>query len=162
MMAELDRDYDSVATMTLLCAVRWAIQAWEVDLTCEAIQNCFTKALTTQDDTEMIDIQLINELQSGLDQLAVSNIREIMKIDQFLNPIEEQVTDDLEDLDTLILSQFSAEGAEESDVEEILEVLPKISANDALEALYKLRLLKSSKSLEIQHFFRNVYTTSKY
>ena len=63
-----------------------------------------------------------------------------MKIDQFLNSIEEQVTDDLEDLDTLILSQFSAEGAEESDNEDILEVLPKISANDALEALYKLRL----------------------
>jgi hypothetical protein len=111
-----------------------------VDLTCEAIQNCFTKALTTQDDTEMVNIQLINELQSGLDQLAVSNIQEIMKIGQFLNPIEEQVTDNLEDLDTLILSQFSAEGAEESNDEEILEVLPKISANDALEALYKLRL----------------------
>ena len=73
MMAEFDRDHDPVATMTLLCAVRWAIQAWEVDLTCEAIQNCFTKALTTQDDTEMVNIQLINELQSGLDQLAVSN-----------------------------------------------------------------------------------------
>ena len=87
----------------------------------------------------MVNNQLLNKLQAGLDQLAVSHIREIMKIDQFLNPREEQVTDDLEELDTLILSQFSAEGAEKSD-DEILEALPKISANDALKALYKLRL----------------------
>jgi hypothetical protein len=59
-----------------------------------------------------------------------------MKIDQFLDPIEEQVIDDLENKSF----QFSAEGAEESDDEEIFEALPKISANDALEALYKLRL----------------------
>ncbi|KAL4951229.1 hypothetical protein BDW69DRAFT_186573 [Aspergillus filifer] len=80
-MAEFDRGYDPVATMTLLYA-----------------------ALTIQDDTERVNIQLLNELQAGLDQLAVSNIQEIMKIDQFLNPIEEQVTDDLEDLDAPVIA----------------------------------------------------------
>lgn len=156
MMTEFDRGYDPMATMTILNAVRWAIQAWEVDLSPEAIQNCFTKALAARDDAEMVSNQLLQELQAGLDQLAISNIKEIMKIDQFLNPAEEEVTDNLEDLDSLIISQFSAEGAESDDNDEVYEVLPKISANEALEALYKLRLFEEQQADGNRHLLKEL------
>ncbi|KAL4869207.1 amino acid permease-domain-containing protein, partial [Aspergillus spectabilis] len=52
----------------------------------------------------------------------------------------------LEDLDSIILSQFSAEGAESDDNDEVYEVLPKVSANEALEALYKLRLFEEQQA----------------
>lgn len=58
MMAEFDHGYDPMATMTILNAVRWVIQAWGVDLSRKVIQNCFTKALTAQDDEEMVNNQL--------------------------------------------------------------------------------------------------------
>ncbi|EYE96999.1 uncharacterized protein EURHEDRAFT_410800 [Aspergillus ruber CBS 135680] len=79
-----------------------------------------------------------------------------MKIDEFLNPAEEEVTDNLDDLDSLILSQFSTEGAESEDNDEVYEMLPKISANEALEALYKPRLFEEQQADGNRHLLKEL------
>ncbi|KAL1960497.1 hypothetical protein VTO42DRAFT_7796 [Malbranchea cinnamomea] len=68
-----------------------------------------------------------------------------MDIDQFIDPKDEVVEDDIERLDEQILVQFGPEIEVESDEE--TEVLPKISNADALEVLKKLRLAGSVRKL---------------
>ncbi|KAL1957354.1 hypothetical protein VTO42DRAFT_6034 [Malbranchea cinnamomea] len=66
-----------------------------------------------------------------------------MDVNQFLDPKDEVVKDDIERPDEQILAQFGPEIEAES-VEEI-EVLPKISNADALEALKKLQLYEEQQ-----------------
>jgi hypothetical protein len=141
MKTEFDRGYDPIVTMTILKAIRWAVKAWEVDLSHEVIQNCFTKTLAGQDDAEMVDKILLRDIQASLNQLAVSNIKEVMTIDEFLNPAEEEVTDKLMNMDNITQSLFGAESNDEAH-----DVLPKVSVTDALEALYKLRLFEEQQA----------------
>jgi hypothetical protein len=84
----------------------------------------------------MVNKKLLRVLQIGLDQLAISNIKEAMKLDQFLNLAGEQVTNNPEARDSM--SQVRA--AESYDNDRGYKVLSKIFANEALDALYKLRL----------------------
>ena len=62
-----------------------------------------------------------------------------MDINQFLNPADEQVDDDLMSIDDAILCQFSQEN-EDQEEDDNGHVLPQILAPEALESLYKLQL----------------------
>ncbi|ORY63242.1 uncharacterized protein BCR38DRAFT_436292 [Pseudomassariella vexata] len=61
-----------------------------------------------------------------------------MDISNVLNPEGETVRDSLEELDELILAQFTSPQREEQDEELVVE--PFVSVQEALEALAKLRL----------------------
>ncbi len=111
MMTEFDRGCNPVDTMTVLLAIRWAVVAWNVRISQETIQNCYRKALSGQTSSETVDSQLLHELQKGLNQLAISNVKEVMSVDQFLNPSEEDVIDRLEDLDDIVISLFGSGNA---------------------------------------------------
>lgn len=156
MISEFDLGYDPMNTMSILKAIRWAVKAWDEDLLDKTIQNCFTKISNRQSDTERVSGQLLRELQTSLDQLAISDIKEVMKIDQFLNPYEEQVIDTLETFDNLILGQFGTEEAEPNDTNEVYETLPKITASEALESLYRIRLFEEQQTEGNQHFLKEL------
>ena len=145
MMAEFDRGFNPISTMTVLQALWWAIPAWNIDLKSDTIQHCFKRALSIEDAEEMKDQELLNELQQGLQKLQLSNhIQEAMDINQFLNPQDEQINDKLADTDDIILSQFAATEPQ-SDEDENWEPLPQVTAADALESLYKLCLFEEQQ-----------------
>ncbi|KAL1952465.1 hypothetical protein VTO42DRAFT_5292 [Malbranchea cinnamomea] len=128
--------------MNVLKAIRWGVQAWEVDLKMETIQKCFQKALTDP-EIDGTDSDIYSEITRDLARLQLSSpIHNLIDIDQFIDPKDEVVEDDIERLDEQILAQFGPEIEVESDEE--TEVLPKISNADALEALKKLRFLSAA------------------
>lgn len=149
MMAEYDRGYNPISTMTILLAVRWAISAWNLDLKESTIQNYFQKALTSQDNGEVGCQETIMEISYRIQQLEVSNnIQDAMDINQFLNPAEEQVNDSWMNVDEIILSQHASTSTAEEmeeDKEDNGEPLPHIPVQDALESLYKLRLFEEQQ-----------------
>lgn len=154
MMKEYSRGYDPANTVTVLNVVRWAMEAWQLDLSNEVIKTCFARALAGQANKEMISTQLSRELKLALDQLATSHIRDIMTLEEFLNPADEQIMDTLESLDNIILSQFAPKAAEPDEDDEVLEVLPKVSANEALACLYKLRLYEEQQPVGNQQILK--------
>ena len=134
-----------MSAITILDAIRWAISAWDIDLSAETIRNCFKKALSSEDSTEIHDQELIKGIEKGLQGLELSNnIQQAMDINQFLNPADEQVNDSLIGIDDAVLSQFSLEdeGQEEDDD---WHILPQITASEALESLYKLQLYEEQR-----------------
>ena len=79
-------------------------------------------------------------MERGLQRLELANnIQQAMDINQFLNPADEQVDDDLMSIDDAILCQFSQEN-EDQEEDDNGHVLPQILAPEALESLYKLQL----------------------
>lgn len=141
MKAEFDHGYNPVTTMTILKAIRWVVKAWEVDLSPNVIQNCFTKTLSGQTDTEAIDKVLLRDIQTSLNQLGVSNIKEPMKFEEFLSPAEEEVTDNIKNLDSITPGLFGAESNDGA-----YDALPKVPVTEALEALRRLRLFEEQQA----------------
>ncbi|KAL2809742.1 hypothetical protein BJX63DRAFT_434909 [Aspergillus granulosus] len=125
--------------MTILQGIRWAISAWHQDVKEETIQNCFRRAFGAPLQPEPHINGLLRDIQNGLGQLSVSRIQNIMNIEQFLNAGGERISDDLQNLDNIILAQYGKNGPEPEDDDEAGEEAPRISASDALESLYILR-----------------------
>ena len=144
MMAQFDQGFDPMSTITILDAIRWAISAWDIDLSMETIHNCFKKALSLDDSNSIQPLhnqELVKEMERGLQRLELANnIQQAIDINQFLNPADEQVHDDLMSVDDAVLSQFSSQENEEQEEDEDWRVLPQILAPEALESLYKLQL----------------------
>jgi hypothetical protein len=69
MMAEFNRSFDPVLTITILQALQWAILAWNINLKDDTIQQCFRKALTIKDSKEIHEKELMDEIQHGLQKL---------------------------------------------------------------------------------------------
>lgn len=109
----------------------------------ETVHNYFKKALFPNDPVQTPHNQeLVQEIEQGLQQLELANnIQEAMDINQFLNPVEEQVHDNLMGIDDAVLCQFpSIEDEEQEKDDDYLQVLPQMPAIEALEGLYKLQL----------------------
>ena len=67
MMAQFDQGFDPMSTITILDAIRWAIAAWDIDLSTETIHNCFKKALFLDESVQPLHNQeLIKEVERGL------------------------------------------------------------------------------------------------
>lgn len=135
-----------MATMNILKALRWGIQAWHIDLKVQSIERCFRKALKEGDNTGDISDATVMEITSGLEQLrSSSRISDLMDIQQFLNPVDEEVKDSLEQIDEQILAQYGPEIEMESDEE--IELQPRITINEALEALNRLQLYEEQQEV---------------
>lgn len=85
-----------------------------------------------------------------------------MDINQFLNPQEEQVIDNLIDIDDTILSQFGPATAEDLDEDNPGDPVPNISSNEALESLYKLRLHEEQQDDGNQLSYTTYCATSEF
>ena len=66
-----------------------------------------------------------------------------MDINQFLNPVGENIKDSLEDLDKQILAKYGSDIEAKSDSE--VEILPQIGHGEALGALCKLHLYEEQQ-----------------
>lgn len=154
-MMEYNLGNDPVTTMTIITAIRWAVQAWCFELSQETIQISFRKAFAGQNNIEMVNEQLLEELQTGLNQLSIS-----MNVDQFLSPAEEEVLDSLEDLDRIILSQANIKMAESDDndgaANESHEELSKVSVKIALKCLDTMRLYEGQQAKMDQRILKDL------
>ncbi|KAL1989720.1 hypothetical protein VTN49DRAFT_6917 [Thermomyces lanuginosus] len=141
---EFDKGRDPLVTMNVLKAVRWAVGAWQRDITSDIIQLCFQKALSTERSHPSDAQPLIAEISQALFGLQLSaRIKDPMDVASFVHPADEIVQDNLEELDDLILSQFRPE--EEQDDDQVVDDLAHISHKEALDALEKLRLYEEQQ-----------------
>lgn len=116
-----------------------------MDLKASTIERCFRKAL--HDPTvSATDATSVLEIQDNLTRLQQSQrIHDLMDIEQFLDPADEQIDDSLEQLDAQVLAQFEPAMEEESDDDPVQESQPKIAYKEALEALQRLRLYEEQQ-----------------
>lgn len=151
---EFDREIDPLSTMTILRAVRWAANMWD-QLSPITIANCFKKALHNETEEEFEAALIIQDLQNSLHDLQLTNkIHDIMDINQFLNPAEEEVNDTMMDVDTLVLSQFDLPQIDELDEDIVTESTPLITAQEALQGLNTLRLFEEQREQADSSFIR--------
>lgn len=145
MVAEHDQGHDPVESMNVPKALRWAIRAWELDISAQSIRNCFGKALFEKDsDQAQAEQQLMDEIRVDFDALR-PHITNPMSIENFLNPMDEVVQDDLDTLDDIVLSQFSGHPEFDDDSESMPEV-PLIRIDEAIKALEMLLLYEQQQA----------------
>jgi hypothetical protein len=97
-------------------------------LTYKGVQNCFTKIFACQDDAGMDIKQLAKEFQASFHQLGISNIKAVIKLEEFLNFAKEKVTHNSESLNSI--SQFKAKKL--MIMMEFIMYLLEFSTNEAL------------------------------
>ena len=155
-LTEFEEGRTPLMTMNVLQAIRWGIQVWEVNITATTITSCFQKGLNSSDTLQQSAIllgtpipatpepELKQEIQHTLDQLQqAQHILEVEDLTTFINPPEETITADSDDLEEHIIAQFTHEEEEDSDEEVIHE--PPITASQALESLRTLRLWEEQR-----------------
>ncbi|KUL82153.1 hypothetical protein ZTR_11074 [Talaromyces verruculosus] len=128
---------------------------WENQLTSTAITNCFKKALHIEAEEEFETALLVQDLQKSLQDLKLANrVQDIMDINQFLNPADEQVNDTMVDIDDIVLSQFDLPQIEEPDEDVIDEPIPLITSQEAVQSLRILRLYEEQRDQADNSFIR--------
>ncbi|EED23167.1 conserved hypothetical protein [Talaromyces stipitatus ATCC 10500] len=130
---EFDCGIDPLSTMTILRAVRWAVNIWEDQVTSTTITNCFKKALHDETEEEFESALLIYDLENSLQDLKLTNwVQDVMDINQFLNSPDEQVNDTVMDIDNIVLSQFELPQTDELEEDVVEEPIPLITSQEAL------------------------------
>lgn len=145
MVEEFDAGKDPKASMHVLRAIRWGISAWENDVIATTIKNCWIRSQcydwsgTESTDDQWSDSQGL--LAFILDDLVTlerqGQIRERMTIQNFLNPVTEEVVDADEDIFEAIIARNDEERETESDEE--VEQVPTVSLSEAISALKVLQ-----------------------
>ncbi|KAJ9272841.1 hypothetical protein DTO212C5_1102 [Paecilomyces variotii] len=156
LLHKYDSKHDPMATMNILKALRWGIRAWEDDVKDLTIQNCFQKALdlraleTNPSEANITETELLADIQVKLARVQIANpsIREIIDINQFLNPLDEKVDNDpnLEALDEQVLARFAGQPEVKAESDEEPEIYPKVSHLEAQQLLYRLRLYEEQQT----------------
>lgn len=153
-IGEFNREIDPLSTMTILRAVRWAANMWD-QLSSTTIANCFKKALHDDNEEDLEAELIIQDLRNSLQDLQLTNkIQDIMDINQFLDPEDEQVNDTMMDIDALVLSQFDLPRLDELDEDIVEEPTPLITSQEALQALQALRLFEEQREQADISFIR--------
>ncbi|KAL1961806.1 hypothetical protein VTN77DRAFT_1018 [Rasamsonia byssochlamydoides] len=124
------------------------------DIKQSTFEKYFKKALTGDTaEAEALDDPITNEVQHDFVQLRqVSSIQELMDLNSFLNPADEDIRDDREAIDERIIAQLEPTPEEDSDEE--VEFHEKIPLSEAIEALRKLRLYEEQQDEGYQPILR--------
>nr|KMM72253.1 centromere binding protein Cbh2 [Coccidioides posadasii RMSCC 3488] len=145
MIEEYESNRDPLTTMNVLKALRWGIQAWDIDMAPATIQHCFQRALFKKTAVPPEDLSMI-QISNDFQRLCmVSGIRNPMKIENFLNPAEEVVEDSSEDLERRIIEQLEPEEPEDEEETINMEADPQISTTEALDIVKRLRLYEEQQ-----------------
>lgn len=136
------KDQDPIKKMHILQAVRWCVTVWHTDIQDSTIANCFRKStifgVVNGPEPRPTDAELIYQIQEATNRLhQLGKIREIMDIRNFINPPEEVVADNSDDIIADIVEQFTERDAETDEEEDIQQ---KVKPQEAIQALQLLRL----------------------
>src|ERR1700733_9756860 len=155
MLREYEADKNPQKTVNLLRAVQWTQAAWEISVTTDTIQRCWWRSTLIKKPTPEVLAQIAElegdtivvddgsadriELQYQIAQLP---IKDPLSLDEFLNPEDETIVDEDEDIFTSVVNNYSVdrsgEEEESSDEEEVEEV-------DTAEALRAVETVKMWK-----------------
>jgi hypothetical protein len=145
MLRQYESNKDPNKTVSLLKAVQWCRVAWNQYVSAKHIQQCFWKAtiikrLVPIDNVEPDDTSAeIDELQAQIASLPY--IDDYMSVQEFIDPAEELIDDQDDDIMASVIDRYSrdkedeADEAEASDIEE-----EEVSLADAIRALELLKI----------------------
>ena len=110
LLQEFEAGKDPLSTMNVLRAIRWGIEAWELNIPRSALQNCFKKAgfFNTNEEGQEQPLSVADieaDIRRDIHRLEENSyIQEAMDINNFVNPAEEVVQDSLDQIDEQILA----------------------------------------------------------
>ncbi|KAI9668693.1 MAG: hypothetical protein M1829_005306 [Trizodia sp. TS-e1964] len=148
--------------------IKWGITAWQQDVTAETIEKCWIKSrvlsakiglenlnLSSQvisvHDDNLVDINpmVIKAIGISLQHLESAGIiKSAMSILRLIEPVEEIIIDDNNDIEEDIIARYTT--LPESESEEESEILPKISAKEALRGLEITQQFLEQQSTQAQ------------
>jgi hypothetical protein len=161
MLQEYEADRDPQKTVNLLYAIQWSVRAWE-KVTCTTIKKCWYRStcIIKPDSVEAVDLSIARneaELQAQLERLPIA---QLMDINRFLNPPEEQIVDVEEDIIDVIVERYTVEEDDDEESEDEAPEALKVTRNEAVKALELLNLYelqqKEGNSLNLQALHRMV------
>jgi hypothetical protein len=170
LIREFDQKRDGRKTINILKAVRFAVDAWNLDVKDVTFFSCFLKShvktygphafngvhVAAQENVN----QVVQTIQMDTTTLRTNGvIQEVMNIQRFLNPAEETVTDTMEDLDARILG--SVQQGQDAESDEEVEELPAVTITDAITALEHLRLHELQQVDGDDEFLRQLERAAK-
>lgn len=142
MINHYEANLNPLEKIMLYDTVHWVIWTWNYDISRTTIYNCFRESSVIQPQIQHLPTEPAPDLSVLYRQTQhAGQIRDMMALENFLNPVDENVVDtgDINDLNTIIASHLdqgdSIEAAEQSDEE---EPLPPPSAQQALNGLHML------------------------
>ena len=134
--------------MNVLKAIRWGIAAWEEDVSPSTIVKCWLHAKVTSSEAPSRDLVSIHatlleeEIEAIIRNFSIAGqIQAAMSLNNFINPVEEEVEDNDADITEQILARFAPERDAETD-EELEEITP-VTLADAQKALTMLQQFDS-------------------
>ena len=164
-VAEYEANRMPEKTVNVLKAIRWAISAWD-DISPSTIHNCWVKArvlgpnhgLQLQSEAiaagwkgavqadEAIMSSTLSDIRSSMTYLVKKQrVRATMSLDSFLNPVEETVDDNDEDIFDAVVQQYAPAESRDHETDEEEEVIPDVSCEEALFYLRQLRLYEEQQ-----------------
>lgn len=137
-----------LATVTVLHAIKWALKAWNFDVSSTTIYNCFRKSTIFQSPISL-PAPPPPDLSTIYHQVErAGQIRDLMSLENFLNPVEEQEEDLLEEGDPLEqLLESHIHTGDVEDVEDVEEPPPPPIPTPS-EALQSLQLVLRFKECQ--------------
>jgi hypothetical protein len=162
MLQQYEADKNPQKTVNLLRAVQWIQAAWETSVTIDTIQRCWWKStlikkptpeelaqiVELEGDTIIVDDGSADriELQDQIAQLLIENP---LSLDEFLNPEDEAIFDEDEDVFTSVVNHYAAarpgEEEESSGGEEEEEEIKEVQTAEALRAVEIVKMWKLQK-----------------
>ncbi|KZZ94480.1 mariner-Tc1 transposon family protein [Ascosphaera apis ARSEF 7405] len=151
---ENEKGHEFMNTMNVLFAIRWGNMVWDIEVKNETIRNCFQKGLQLFNHDNLLtspydareDIAAIIPEYERL--TTVSGIRNLMKIENFLNPEEETVEDPSDNVEEHIIESLTSKihtPQEDEDEGFCEEATEKVSYTQCFEALRILILFEEQR-----------------
>jgi len=141
---QLDAGRDPNKTVSLLKAIQWTRLAWAEYVTSSTIEKCFWKSTIivkpANIDTTSPIIETDERALLHTDIQAMPGLTNPLTIEEFLEPQEERIEDEEEDIFESVVQMYSVVQAEEESEDEGDEEVVRVSKNEAIQALETLRL----------------------
>ena len=93
LLEAFENNVNPVSTVTILHTVRWVIRAWNFDVQSSTIYACFRKSTLFQMPINLPAPPAPNITSLYHDVERAGQIRDLMSLENFLNPIEERETE---------------------------------------------------------------------
>jgi DDE superfamily endonuclease len=143
----LNSDKDPNKTVTLLKAIQWTRVAWNDCVTSSTILRCYWKSTVIEKPANaiMVDEGIAEREDLRLQISLLPGIEDPLSVDEFIEPLAEQVIDeDIDIMEAIVAIYGHDENEDEEEVEgELEEPLPLLT--DAIEALSTLQRFELSR-----------------
>jgi hypothetical protein len=177
MLREYEADKNPQKTVNLLRAVQWTQAAWETSVTSDTIQRCWWKSTLIKKPTPEVLAQ-IAELEGSTivvddgsadrielqDQIAQLPIKDPLSLDEFLNPEDETIVDEDEDIFASVVNNYSVDRSGEEEESSDEEEVEEVDTAEALRAVETVKMWKLQKgdSQDIQALDRITREIARY